>query len=142
MERLRDILQERELFWVEMGQSVSEVAATMAGLRVGAILVLEDGNLRGIFSERDLMTRVVVPDVDPHKTRVADVMTTDLTTATEMVTIDEAMELMRACNCRHLPVMRGSQVLGLVSMRDLMNIELERKTDEIQHMRAYIQGSS
>jgi len=55
--------------------------------------------------------------------------------------VEAAMELMQQRKCRHLPVMRGSDVVGLISMRDLMSVELERKTEEIQQMRAYIAGN-
>ncbi|MBM3775066.1 MAG: CBS domain-containing protein, partial [Acidobacteria bacterium] len=65
MTQIRDILRGRKLFWVESGRSVAEVARRMSELEVGAILVLENEELRGIFSERDLMTRVVVEGRDP-----------------------------------------------------------------------------
>jgi len=116
------------------------VARVMAARNVGAILVLENGELRGVFSERDLMTRVVVAGLDPAQTRVEKVMSTHLSTIQETATIEEAMQLMRQSNCRHLPVMRGSQVTGFISMRDLMLFELERKTDELRHIHRYIQS--
>jgi|HigsolmetaAR201D_1030396.scaffolds.fasta_scaffold07886_4 Predicted signal-transduction protein containing cAMP-binding and CBS domains len=141
MIRLRDLLQDRELFSVQRTQSVADVARSMAALNVGAILVLCENTLSGIFSERDLMTRVVVARRDPEATRVDDVMTTDLATIQEEATVEAAMELMQQRKCRHLPVMRGSDVVGLISMRDLMSVELERKTEEIQQMRAYIAGN-
>jgi CBS domain-containing protein len=124
-----------------MGQTVSEVARTMAELKVGAILVLKKGELRGIFSERDLMTRVVVAGRDPARAKVEEVMSTELTTIQESATVEDAMELMRKCNCRHLPTMRGTQAVGLVSMRDLMMFELDRKTEELQQMQKYIQSA-
>jgi CBS domain-containing protein len=140
MPRLKDILQERAWFSAEIGQSVAEVARVMVARNVGAILVLENGELRGVFSERDLMTRVVVAGLDPAQTPVDLVMSTHLSTIQETATLDDAMGLMRQCNCRHLPVMRGEQVAGFISMRDLMLFELERKTDELQHMHRYIQS--
>ena len=66
----------------------------------------------------------------------------DLATIDELAPIEDAMEKMRRCNCRHLPVMRGSHVVAFLSMRDLMNWELERKTEELHQMRAYIHGSA
>jgi CBS domain-containing protein len=120
---------------------VAEVARRMASWNIGAVVVLERGELRGIFSERDLMRRVVVQRLDPAATRVDEVMSTDLTTTQESATSEQAMELMRRCGCRHLPVMRGGSVVGFISMRDLMLYELEQKTDEIQQMRNYIQSA-
>jgi CBS domain-containing protein len=140
MPRLKDILQERALFSAQASQSVAEVAGEMAARNVGAILVLENGELRGVFSERDLMTRVVVAGLDPARTPVEKVMSTHLSTIQESATLEDAMQLMRQCNCRHLPVMRGPQVAGFISMRDLMLFELERKTEELQHIHRYIQS--
>jgi CBS domain-containing protein len=140
MPQLRSILHGRELFSAEPHWTVAEVAARMAALNVGAIPVIENGALRGVFSERDLMKRVVVGGRDPQQTLVSDVMSTSLTKADENTTAEEAMELMRRCGCRHLPVMRGNEVVGFVSMRDLMLDELDQKTEEIRHMRNYIQS--
>jgi CBS domain-containing protein len=142
MHRLRDVLREHKLNFVERGETVAAVAHRMAELNVGAIIVLEDGGLSGVFSERDLMTRVVVAGKDPNQTPVESVMSTSLSTADESITVEEAMALMREHKCRHLPVLRQGHVVAMVSMRDLMNFELELKTDEIRHMRAYIQDST
>jgi signal-transduction protein with cAMP-binding, CBS, and nucleotidyltransferase domain len=142
MPQLKDILQGRTTFSAEAGETVAQVAARMAALNVGAILVLDtQGDLRGVFSERDLMKRVVVEGLDPERTRVEEVMSTDLTKAEESDTIEQAMELMRRCGCRHLPVLRDGRVSGFISMRDLMLYELEQKTEEIEHMRNYIQNA-
>jgi CBS domain-containing protein len=142
MSRVRDILHQRELFSVEETLSVCEVARRMAELHVGAILVVQDGELRGVFSERDLMIRVVIEGLQPDKTPVARVMSTNIATVDESATLEEAMEAMKAHGCRHLPVMRDTKVVGFLSMRDLMNHELAHKTEELHHMRAYIHGSA
>src|SRR5687768_2471590 len=80
METVKGILSGRDMFSVEEHQSVADVARSMAGLHVGAILVVRDGELRGIFSERDLMTRVIVEGRDIEATKVSEVMTKDLST--------------------------------------------------------------
>jgi len=141
MIRLRNILQHRTMFSVQITDSVADVSEIMADLNVGAILVLEHNRLCGLFSERDLLKRVVVSGLHPESTRVEDVMSTSLATIEEGATVEAAMELMHEHKCRHLPVMRGPQVVGMISMRDLMDVELERKTEEIAHMRAYIAGN-
>ena len=141
MPLLKDLLHGRELYRAEPGQTVAEVAAHMAAVNVGAILVLEEGVLRGIFSERDLMKRVVLEGRDPQRTLVGEVMSTSLTKASPDTTMEEAMEMMRSCGCRHLPVMQANKVVGFISMRDLMFEELEQKTEEIRHMRNYIQSA-
>jgi CBS domain-containing protein len=142
MSRVRDILHQTEVFSVQETQSVCDVARRMAELHVGAILVVDDGDLRGVFSERDLMTRVVIEGLNPSTTPVSRVMSTNIATVDESSSLEEAMDSMKAHGCRHLPVMRGSKVVGFLSMRDLMNHELAHKTEELHHMRAYIHGSA
>jgi len=142
MSGVQDILQNRELFHVGENDNVASVVRRMAEMRVGAIVVLEGEQLRSVFSERDLMQRVVLERLDPELTPVKDVMSTDIATIDEMASVEEAMEAMHAHNCRHLPVTRGSRVVAFLSMRDLMHHELARKTEELHHMRAYIRGAS
>jgi len=141
MSRVRDIIGDRDLFSVEENETVAAVARRMAELQVGAILVLDAGALRGIFSERDLMRRVVLERLDPERTPVTGVMTTDLATLDESATVEEAMEAMQSRKCRHLPVMREGRVTAFLSMRDLIHYELARKTEELGHMRDYIRKS-
>jgi len=141
MSQVKDIVDNRELFHVDERDTVAAVARRMADLQVGAILVLNGGELRGVFSERDLMKRVVLEKRDPETTTVREVMSTGLATVDEMATVEDAMAAMEAHSCRHLPVMRGSKVVAFLSMRDLMHYEVAQKTEELSHMRAYIHGS-
>jgi CBS domain-containing protein len=104
--------------------------------------VLNGDELRGVFSERDLMKRVVLERRDADRTRVSDVMSVDLATIDETSTLEDAMEAMHTNNCRHLPVTRDGHVTSFLSMRDLMHYELARKTEELHHMRAYISNAS
>ena len=133
---------DRELYSAKPTETVAEVTRRMADLGIGAIVVMEQGRLQGVFSERDVMIRVVIESLDAETTRVADVMTKDVVSIGEEVTLEFAMDTMRLNRCRHLPVMRGGDVVGFVSMRDLMNFELARKTDELNRMRAYIHGAA
>jgi CBS domain-containing protein len=142
MSRVKDIIQDRQLFAVEEGQSIATVVRRMTELNVGAILVLREGALRGVFSERDLMVRVVVAGLDPAATPVEAVMSTEITTVSENASPEQAMEAMQAHNCRHLPIVRGEEVVGFLSLRDLMNFDLARKTEELNHMKAYIHGAA
>lgn len=142
MSRVRDILLNREFFHVEEHETVARVARYMGEIHVGAILVMNGEELRGVFSERDLMRRVVVARLDPETTPVGAVMTTDVATIDEMAAVEEAMLAMQAHQCRHLPVTRGERLVGFLSMRDLINFELARKTEELHHMEAYIHGDA
>lgn len=142
MARVKDIVEQRELFHISERETVADAARRMADLHVGAILVLEAGELKGIFSERDLMKRVVAERRNPETTLVRDAMTANVITIDELAVVETAMEQMKANNCRHLPVTRGSRVVAFLSMRDVMNFELARQTEELHHMRAYIHGTA
>ena len=141
MAHVRDIVLNRVLFSVEENETVAGVARRMAEVRVGAIVVLHQGQLRGVFSERDLMLRVVIQRLDPETTPVRAVMSTEVATIEETASPEEAMEAMHRHNCRHLPVTRAGDVVGFLSMRDLMDFELARQTEELHHMKAYIHGA-
>jgi signal-transduction protein with cAMP-binding, CBS, and nucleotidyltransferase domain len=110
----------------------------MTDLHVGAILVFHGEELRGVFSERDLMKRVVVERLDAERTPVSAVMSTGMFMIDESASLEEAMESMQSNNCRHLPVTRDGRIVAFLSMRELMNFELAQKTEENHHMRAYI----
>src|SRR5258708_34711164 len=142
MSLVADIVHQRELFSVEERQTVTEVAKKMSELHVGAILVLNGCELRGVFSERDLMKRVVLERRDPDRTTVGDVLSAEVVTIDHQASVEDAMEAMHSNNCRHLPVTCGDRVVSFLSMRDLMNYELARKTEELHHMRAYISNGS
>jgi signal-transduction protein with cAMP-binding, CBS, and nucleotidyltransferase domain len=142
MSHVRDIVRQRELFYVEEHHTVAEVARRMTDLHVGAIMVFSGDELRGVFSERDLMKRVVVERCDPECTPVGRVMSTAVVTIDESASLEEAMESMQSSSCRHLPVTREGQVVAFLSMRDLMNFELAQKTEENHHMRAYISSNA
>jgi len=118
--------------------SVYAVAVRMSEAGVGAIPILDGERLVGIFSERDLMTRVFVPQRDAERTAVAEVMTREVVTATLDEHVDECVEKMRSVGCRHLPVVAGSRVIGVLSMRDLLRDELAEQDQEIRQLRAYL----
>jgi signal-transduction protein with cAMP-binding, CBS, and nucleotidyltransferase domain len=141
MSLVRDVLKPRDLFWVEEDDTVAAVVRRMVELSVGAIMVLRAGALRGVFSERDLMKRVVLEGRDPERTAVREVMTTSVATIEDSATAELAMEAMHTHGCRHLPVMRAGVVAGFLSMRDLMHHELAQKTDDLQHITKYIHGT-
>jgi len=142
MPLIKDVVDQPDLFHIAAHDTVAAAVRRMAELHVGAILVLADGELQGIFSERDLLKRVVAAGRDPETTRIAEVMTAGVATIDEAATLEQAMEAMQAHACRHLPVTRDGRVVAFLSMRDLMNFDLVRKTEELQHMRAYINGAA
>jgi CBS domain-containing protein len=140
MSRVSDLVNNRELFTVQEDETVSQVARRMSELHVGAILVLKGTELRGLFSERDLMCRVVLERLDPETTPVRAVMSRELETIDASDTVEAAMQAMLEKKCRHLPVLKEGRVAAFLSMRDLMSYELNSKTEELSHIRAYLQN--
>lgn len=108
--------------------------------RVGALLVLEAEVPRGIFTERDLMVRVILARRDPATTAVGDVMTRDVACIGPDASTTEAMAAMTSHRCRHLPVVESAHVIGLVSIGDLVRAASYEQEYELQLMRDYATG--
>ena len=138
MHTLRQVIQRLHVIHAAPSATVFEVAELMSEARIGCIPVLENGRLVGVFSERDLMTRVVVEGRDPRATLVRAVMTPDVVTATLDDRVERCVDKMRSCGCRHLPVVADGRVIAMISMRDLMRDEIEEQVEEIRELRAYI----
>jgi CBS domain-containing protein len=123
MKQIGEIIEGHPLFHVAPADSVREVARTMSKNKIGAIAVLDAGKLVGIFSERDVLTRIVAEGRNPDETRVDSVMTKDIIVAAPADDINEALQKMRDCNCRHLPVVQGGRLVGMISIRDLLQVD-------------------
>ena len=124
---------------VEPQVSVMDAVNIMAANRVGAVVVVEKKQLIGIFTERDLMMRVVHKGLDPSATLVSDVMTTGVMTVTEASTHEEASTVMLAEHLRHLPILDShGKVLGLLSMRALLEERLEDLSRSVSSLEQYM----
>jgi CBS domain-containing protein len=99
---------------------------------------MHNGKLMGIFSERDLMKRVVAESRDPRSTCLAEVMTEDPLTVSTTDDLESCMALMRRHSFRHVPVCKDGHLVGMVSLRDILLHDLSEKDDEVRMMRAYI----
>lgn len=128
----------RETYHVEADDSVMDVVNVMVERNVGAVAVLRNGELAGLFTERDLMKRVVHEARDPRTTKVSEVMTRDLVIVAPDRSLEDCLELMRERGFRHLPVCQGKQLRGVISLRDLLAHAVMEKDGEVQMMRAYI----
>ncbi len=138
MHRLRSVLQRKRVVSSAPTTTVQEIAVLMTRAHIGAVPIIEDDRLVGIFSERDLMTRIVVAGRDPQTTPVSEVMTTEVETASLEDHVDFCVEKMKRVGCRHLPVLVDSKVIGVISMRDLLRDELAEQDDEIRSLKAYL----
>jgi CBS domain-containing protein len=142
MATIRDLLSNRTIHYVQPEQTVFEAANFMVSCNVGAVPVLDGTRLVGIFSERDIMRRVVTEGRDPLTTRIADVMSTRISSVTPVDSSEDAMALMQEHSVRHLPVCEGNVLVGFLSLRDLLRCHLDEKSADNDMMRAYIQTSS
>jgi CBS domain-containing protein len=136
-----DLINTQDTYRADANQMVLDVAQAMVDRNIGAVPVLSDGLLVGIFSERDLMKRVVVEGRDAGTTRVEAVMTDNPLTVSPDESLEACMVLMRRHGFRHLPVCEGKQLRGIVSLRDILLHDLSEKDHEVRMMRAYIQAS-
>ena len=142
MPKIRALLNDRPIFQVEVEQSVLEVVHYMVDHNIGAVPVLRAGELVGVFSERDLMKRVVAGARSPASTKVSEVMTPRPHSVSADETIENCMFLMREHGFRHLPVVEGTQLKGFLSLRDLLLHNLKQKDSESRMMSNYIQQTS
>jgi CBS domain-containing protein len=122
---IRTVIHNQRLVTVTSGQTVRRVAELMAHHHIGAVPVMEDGHLVGIFTERDMVARIVALGRDPEATRVAEVMTAGPATITADHPINHALHIMYEGGFRHLPVVQRDHVIGMISMRDAMGREIE-----------------
>src|SRR5271166_4332398 len=136
--RICDLIKSQDTYQGELGHTVLETVRAMVERNIGAVPVLHSGKLVGIFSERDLMSRVVAEGYDPRSTCLAEVMTEDPLTIHTNEELENCMALMRRHNFRHLPVCHDGQLVGMISLRDILLHDLNEKEDEVRMMRAYI----
>jgi CBS domain-containing protein len=138
---ISDLISNQDTYGAEANQTVLEVVKAMVSRNIGAVPVLHDGRLVGIFSERDLMSRVVAEGRDPRTAPVEQVMTRDPLTVSPTESVENCMLLMRRHGFRHLPICEGRRVVAVVSLRDILLHDLTEKDHEVRMMRAYIQAS-
>ncbi len=139
MVAIREIIGEkRVLHWINADDTVRQAVRAMVDYNVGALPVLEHGRLVGVFSERDLMRRVIVEQLDVDAVKISKVMSTKLVTANIDDDHKTCLTTMSAANCRHLPIIDGTSLVAFLSSRDLLKVDVEGKDTEIQELKEMI----
>jgi CBS domain-containing protein len=134
-----DVVNNQDLLQVAPTVAVREAATRMARRNFGAALVVENGGLVGIFTERDVMTRVVAAGLDPDRTTVREVMTADPRTVTPDRRALDALKAMHDGGFRHMPVVEHGRPVGIVSLRDFLSGEFDEMRRELDEERALLE---
>lgn len=142
MPTIRELVRDREVYTVQSNNTVREAATFMAQKNVGAVPVLRGNDLVGVISERDVVRRVLLQNLDWNTTTVGDVMSAEPLTVVPDDDAEHCMLLMKQHNFRHLPVCDGTLLLGFLSMRELLLHDLDAKEIEVRMMRAYMNAGA
>lgn len=129
-----------ELFSVTPEDSVLHAIEVMATRHVGALLVMNQGSLIGIISERDYARKVILKNRSSHDTPVGDIMTSPATSVTPEDTVHRCMQIMTERRFRHLPVVKAGRVVGMLSIGDLVKAVIQEQSEHIEQLERYIAG--
>jgi IMP dehydrogenase len=144
MTTVRDLMKakgEKDTFSVAATDTVYHAIEVMADENIGAVLVTEGDRIVGICTERDYARKIALKGLDSRKTLVKDVMTEDMITVNPETTVEQCMALMTKYHIRHLPVEEGDKLVGIVSMRDVMEMLISSKQSRIEQLESYILGN-
>lgn len=123
MKQIAELIEGQTLTVIEPGWSVRTAAERMTERNIGAVAVVEKGTLAGVFSERDIMSRVVAKGLNPDSTEVSDVMSRELVVAAPSEDVLSAIQKMHSIGSRHLPVVDDGKLVGMISIRDLLEVD-------------------
>lgn len=133
---IRDVIKHQKIVAMPRATSVAEASREMAKRRIGAVVVVEDGKLAGIFTERDGLFRVLAEGRDPLSTTLGEVMTSNLTTISPDRSLLHALHLMHEHGFRHMPVVAEGSPVGMLSIRDALDYELVHFLKDIEKKEA------
>jgi CBS domain-containing protein len=138
MRSIKAIVGERQTVTVDALTTVGDAARVMALHQIGAVPVLEGERLAGIFTERDVLTRVVAASRDAERTLVREVMSAELVVADVGESYDLCLTRMQQAHVRHLILLEGGGLAGILSLRDLLRVDLDEKDEAITMLNAYV----
>ncbi|MDH3901642.1 MAG: CBS domain-containing protein [Xanthomonadales bacterium] len=143
MSRVSEILEHKGgmVLSVDINETVLDAISLMAQVNIGAVLVQQDDSIAGIFTERDYLQKIALESRSSPQTKVGDVMTSPVISADPGDSIQQCMETMTTCHCRHLPVVENGKLLGIVSIGDLVKKMLDEKQNEVEKLSQYITGT-
>ena len=142
MSTVRDMIRKKggEIFSISPDDSVYDALVQMAKRNTGALMVVSGGRMEGIVSERDCVRKVDLEGRTPRETRVSEIMTTKVVSVEAGQPLEDCMALMIENNIHHLPVYDGRELLGLVSVRDVLREVVEVQKSMISQLQEYITG--
>ena len=138
MNPIRPLVESRDVVVVGVTTLVADAASIMSQHHIGALPVLDGERLAGIFTERDIVSRVVAAGVDPVTTPVSTVMSTSLVVADITESHQACLHRMQQAHVRHLLVLRDGRLAGILSMRDLLAVEIDERDEAINLLNAYV----
>jgi CBS domain-containing protein len=138
MKLIQPLVHSQDLLAVEVATSIAEAARLMSERQVGAVPILDGERVVGIFTERDVLSRVVAAGVDPARTPVNAVMSTDLVVADIADDHQTCLRRMQQAHVRHLLVLKDGRLAGILSMRDLLALEIDERDEAIHLLNAYV----
>lgn len=141
-EKIRDLLKQKgqEVWSVTPVMSVYQAIEMMADKGVGALTVLSNGKLVGIISERDYARKVILQGKSSRQTPVSEIMSCKVVTVIPDSTVDECMRIMTHHRIRHLPIVEGDDLVGMISIGDLVKTIISAQAETIDHLFHYIEG--
>jgi IMP dehydrogenase len=139
--RIRNLLQPQDLLMLDESSSVLEAAQAMSAKKVGAVIVTGDGGmLAGIFTERDLMSRVVVARRNPETVLLREVMTREVFSVDLDAEVKDVRAELQIRHIRHLPIVADGRIVGILSLRDLLRADIDAMSIEVQALESYFLG--
>lgn len=142
MKKVHQVLQQKQAAVYSVGRSVSvfEGLKVMYEKNISALLIIENEQLYGIFSERDYARKIILAGKSSKDTPISEVMTADLITISPEDSIEYCMEIMTEKHIRHLPVIENGKVMGMISIGDAVKSVIEDQKQTIEHLQSYISG--